>query len=95
VEKLTPTLPLPGDAHNPLAVLVELSEVTPPPEDAEVQDRAMAGDGGDPNIARAGPLGRHGSTSGRAKEEDGYYAPFTMTLRDEAPHIMSLINTHE
>ena len=92
VDKLTTTLPLPGDAHNPLAVLVELSEVTPPvDEDAEGGTSGTSPGG---HAVHSGPVRLGHPMIGQAKEE-GYYAPLQRTLKDEAPHIMSLINTHE
>jgi hypothetical protein len=59
------TLPLPGDVHNPLAVLAQASAT------AEEQGE------------RPPP------------EPRGYYAPLPHALKDEAPHIMSLISVHE
>lgn len=78
-DKLT-TLPLPGDAHNPLAVLAEASATTEDDEDQNSPGvRAWAGQGG-------------GSRQDGAR---GYYAPLERKLKDEAPHIMTYINVHE
>jgi hypothetical protein len=74
MDKLTSTLPLPGDSHNPLSVLVELSEVAL--ADLEGSSGSMRGETG-------------------KLEEEQYYAPLERTLKEEAPHIMSFINTHE
>ena len=77
-EKLT-TLPLPGDAHNPLAVLAEAS--------------ATANSDHDPNSPHSTvPTSKSGKVGDRA---GGYYAPLERTLQDEAPHIMSFIKVHE
>jgi len=74
VNKLTSTLPLPGDGHNPLSVLVELSD-----------SAQYIREGGDVLSASAKEV----------PEEAEYYAPLERTLKEEAPHIMSLINPHE
>lgn len=74
VDKLTSTLPLPGDSHNPLSVLVELSDSAQYLHDSSDVRSADTRDGHD---------------------EDQYYAPLERTLKEEAPHIMSLINPHE
>ena len=78
LDKITTTLPLNGDAHNPLSVLVELSEAASALHPHESPSSAFR----DPS-------------SKRQREEDDYYAPLERTLKEEAPHIMALINTHE
>lgn len=103
MDQLTSTLPLPGDTHNPLAVLVELSEVTPPLEvsdEGEEQSRQNGAEAGIVDEAvsasqSAAEGGKRKQSSGGQGEEDEYYAPIERTLKDEAPHIMSLINIHE
>jgi hypothetical protein len=84
IDKLT-TLPLPGDAHNPLAVLAEASATANPDS------------GGSPTdiVSVVGTAGTGRTNGPGEKEEGGYYAPLDRTLKDEAPHIMSLINVHE
>jgi hypothetical protein len=77
IDKLT-TLPLRGDAHNPLSVLVELSEAA---SNSEPRDRRQSS--------------FQNSDLKRQREEEEYYAPLERTLKDEAPQIMALINTHE
>lgn len=74
LDKLTTTLPLPGDAHNPLSVLVEMSEA---------------------QTSEPTPTHQGATVVKRQNEEDVYYAPLERTLKEEAPHIMALINTHE
>ena len=107
IDKLTSTLPLPGDTHNPLAVLVELSEVTPPMSVAGDADDGSRDQRGDVSAPRRQSHDQSQSADGRGVSsergvtwlesgtEDGYYAPLLRTLKDEAPHVMSLINTHE
>lgn len=67
------TLPLPGDLHNPLAVLAQASATAEQRESSD--ERAQ--------------------TPPETEERRGYYAPLEHMLKDEAPHIMSLINVHE
>jgi hypothetical protein len=78
LDKLTTTLPQNGDAHNPLSVLVELSEAASSRHSYESPTSTF-----------------QASASKRQREEDDYYAPLERTLKEEAPHIMALINTHE
>lgn len=74
-DRLTTTLPLPGDIHNPLAVLAQASATA----SGEEQPNPESDDG----VAVGG------------EQERGYYAPLDRVLKDEAPHIMSLIDVHE
>ena len=75
-DKLT-TLPLPGDAHNPLAVLAEAS-----------------GQSGKHSPLRRG---KHLLAEERVSSEEGkgFYSPLARSLRDDAPHVMSLISVNE
>ena len=79
-EKLT-TLPLPGDAHNPLAVLAEAS--------------ATARSELDVNSPRTAML--DGSKDTKPAEAGEYYMPLERVVvkKDEAPHIMGYIKVHE
>lgn len=79
LDKLTTTLPQNGDAHNPLSLLVELSEAISTSRH--------------PYESPTSTL--QASASKRRQEEDDYYAPLERTLKEEAPHIMALISTHE
>lgn len=78
-EKLT-TLPLPGDAHNPLAVLAEASETARSDHDVN-----------SPHTTRHDrPKGQ------KAEEAGEYYLRLDRELmKDEAPHIMGYIKVHE
>jgi hypothetical protein len=88
IDKYT-TLPLPGDAHNPLAVLAEASATAHSDTGASPHDAMLGGLG-------SGSGGAHGpGQTGMEGEEAGYYAPVERAQTNEAPHIMSLINVHE
>jgi hypothetical protein len=88
IDKYT-TLPLPGDAHNPLAVLAEASATAHSDTGASPHDAMLGGLG-------SGSGGAHGpGQAGTDGEEAGYYAPVERAQTNEAPHIMSLINVHE
>jgi hypothetical protein len=65
LEETLTTLPLPGDAPNPLSVLAEAST--------------------DARSERDRPT----------PSTDAYYAPVARVLRDDAPHIMTLISVQE
>lgn len=73
------TLPLPGDAHNPLAVLAEASAGARTDHDV---DRPKN------NQADSGP-GQSRDALG------AYYGRLERNLHDEAPHIMSFISVQE
>jgi hypothetical protein len=83
------TLPFPGDAHNPLGVLAEAS--------------ASAGKTRDDNHAHPSPFQPTGGPGARigseGDDEDlgsrGYYVPLERVLKNDAPHIMSLITISE
>ncbi|KAK4687227.1 hypothetical protein P7C73_g2891, partial [Tremellales sp. Uapishka_1] len=75
------TLPLPGDAHNPLALLAEASATSLFEEDPPLTDD------------RAGRSQKGRDHDGRSRGH--YYAPLERSLKDEAPHIMSRINVQE
>lgn len=74
------TLPLPGDLHNPLAVLAQASATAEDRESSE--ERA--------HVPTAAEHEERADT-----ERRGYYAPLAHMLKDEAPHVMSLISVHE
>jgi len=78
LDRVTTTLPLDGDADNPLSVLVELS---------------VAASSVYPHVTSSSSLRR--PDFARHREGDDYYAPLERTLKEEAPHIMAFINTHE
>ncbi|BEJ11400.1 hypothetical protein CspHIS471_0108220 [Cutaneotrichosporon sp. HIS471] len=46
-------------------------------------------------LAQAGATAEEPGSDEPPPEDRGYYAPLPNTLKDEAPHIMSLINVHE
>lgn len=73
------TLPLPGDLHNPLAVLAQASAT------AEDRDGSVENENLIPAV----------SEDKKSDERRGYYAPLANIPKDEAPHVMSLINVHE
>ncbi|WRT67273.1 uncharacterized protein IL334_004240 [Kwoniella shivajii] len=79
-DRLT-SLPLPGD-RNPLAMLAEASYTV---SITQADDHVSI----NPSSKR-----RHDERS-KTQAEDGYYAPISRTLKDEAPHIMTLINVSE
>lgn len=84
------TLPLPGDLHNPLAVLVQAS--------AAAEGGRESGDGqvGDEACQHDVETGvEQGDHNGEGEERRGYYAPLSLMPKDEAPHMLSLINVHE
>lgn len=76
VDELTSSLPLPGDIHNPLGVLVELA-------DSARHHRSQSGRVEGAEDAEAGG------------DSGAYYTPLARGLREEAPHIMSLITRYE
>jgi len=77
-EKLT-SLPLPGDAHNPLAVLAEASATAHSDHDVNSPHTTF----------------QDGSRDLKTEEAGGYYMPMEREMKDEAPHIMSYIKVHE
>lgn len=81
------TLPLPGDAPNPLAMLAEAS--------ASAQAAQASPPGA--TLAASSLLGAPPSRSTAHQDEstDAYYAPFQKRLKDDAPHIMTLISVSE
>ena len=79
-DKLT-SLPLPGDAHNPLAVLAEASgHSAAAPHSPLRRAQSLMAD----QFAR--------KTDGDTRN---YYSPLARSLRDDAPHVMALISVHE
>jgi hypothetical protein len=93
------TLPLPGDAPNPLAILSEASAhaIASMPSERE----SAGGIGGErtPEFDGLGPAGT-GASRGMTRDGDddggaAYYAPLERILRDQAPHIMTLIRAQQ
>lgn len=87
------TLPLPGDMHNPLAVLAQASATAEDiaEDNGSVEEKSERY----PRRREAPPDTASSQTGERDREGGGYYAPLDRVLKDEAPHIMSLINVHE
>ncbi len=86
------TLPLPGDAHNPLSVLAEASATADADEASNSPLQAKTGRAA--SFAAAGKGKEHHPSTGRL-HLGGYYTRLDRESKDEAPHIMSYINVHE
>lgn len=81
------TLPLPGDAPNPLAMLAEAS--------ASAQAVQLSTPGAAIGASPVAGAGTTGPSAGQDDSTDSYYAPFQKRLKDDAPHIMTLISVSE
>ncbi len=81
------TLPLPGDAPNPLAMLAEAS--------ASAQAVQLPTSGAGIGVSPVAGAGATGPSVGQDDPTDSYYAPFQKRLKDDAPHIMTLISVSE
>lgn len=85
------TLPLPGDAPNPLGMLAEASASAG--HDISAESRAPSPSPFAPTCGPGQPP--QTATGGKGKVAKNYYLPLERVLKHDAPHIMSLISIHE